>query len=82
MPIPADCPDGFGEAFWARPEAYLRPEVRAAMSGFQLLDPDVVRRGRERLAADLASGAWDRAHGHLRGQDEHAGAMRLVVATP
>ena len=23
VPIPADCADGFGSAYWARPEAYL-----------------------------------------------------------
>lgn len=80
--IPRDCVDGFGEAFWARPEAYLRAEVRAATSGFVLADQAAVQRGVERLAADLASGAWDAAHGHLREQDEYAGAMRLVVAAP
>ncbi|ADG73254.1 Methyltransferase type 11 [Cellulomonas flavigena DSM 20109] len=82
VPIPRDCVDGFGEAFWARPEAYLRAEVRGATSGFVLADQAAVQRGVERLAADLESGAWDRAHGHLREQDEYAGAMRLVVATP
>lgn len=82
VPIPRDCVDGFGEAFWARPEAYLRPEVRGATSGFVLADQEAVQHGVDRLAADLASGAWDVAHGHLRAQDEYAGAMRLVVATP
>lgn len=82
VPIPLDCVDGFGEAFYGRPEAFLRPEVRAATSGFGLTDPAAVRSGLDRLADDLASGAWDRAHGHLRAQAEYVGAMRLVVATP
>lgn len=30
VPIPADCSDGFFEAYWARPEAYLDKSVRAA----------------------------------------------------
>jgi hypothetical protein len=30
--VPRDCLDGFAEAFWARPEAYLDPRVRAGMS--------------------------------------------------
>lgn len=81
VPVPLDCVDGFGEAFYGRPEAFLRPEVRAATSGFVLVDPGVVQRGVERLAADLASGAWDRTHGHLREQPEYEGAMRLVTAT-
>ncbi|WP_309133449.1 class I SAM-dependent methyltransferase [Cellulomonas sp.] len=80
VPVPADCVDGFGEAFYARPEAFLRPEVRAATSGFGLTDPAAVQRGVDRLRDDLASGAWDRAHGHVREQAEYAGALRLVTA--
>ena len=30
--VPRDCTDGFGEAYWARPEAYLDPDIRASMS--------------------------------------------------
>ncbi|MFS0701176.1 class I SAM-dependent methyltransferase [Cellulomonas sp. 179-A 4D5 NHS] len=82
VPVPVDCVDGFGEAFYARPEAFLSPEVRAATSGFVLADPAAVQRGLERLEADLASGAWDEAHGHLRAQAEYEGAMRLVTAHP
>ena len=81
VPVPWDCVDGFGEAYYGRPEAYLRPEVRAATSGVALADPETVRRGLDRLADDLASGAWDRAHGHLRTQVERTGALRLVTAT-
>jgi SAM-dependent methyltransferase len=81
VPIPRDCTDGFGVAFYGRPEAFLRPEVLAATSAFALADQDVVRRGRERLEADLASGAWDRRYGHLRTQPEYDGALRLVTAS-
>lgn len=81
VPVPRDCVDGFGEAFYARPEAFLRPEVRAASSGLVLTDPVAVQRGISRLADDLASGAWDRAHGQLRSQAERRGAFRLVTAT-
>jgi SAM-dependent methyltransferase len=42
VPVPIDCADGFGEAFYARPEAFLRPEIRAATSGLVLTDPDAV----------------------------------------
>ncbi|MCZ2816769.1 class I SAM-dependent methyltransferase [Modestobacter sp. VKM Ac-2984] len=80
VPVPADCVDGFGEAFYARPEAFLRPEVRAATSGFSLTDPAAVQRGLERLAEDLASGAWDQAHGHVRELAEYDGALRLITA--
>jgi len=80
VPIPIDCTDGFGEAYYARPEAFLQPDVRAAQSGWLLTDPDAVARGIARLADDLASGRWDERHGHLRRQPEHVGAVRLIVA--
>lgn len=80
VPIPSDCRDGFIEAFWARPEAYLDPAVRAGMSGMRQLGAAVVEPAMRRLAADLDSGAWDRRHGHLREQDELDLGYRLVVA--
>jgi SAM-dependent methyltransferase len=79
--VPKDCSDGFGEAFFARPEAFLQPEVRAATSGLVLTDPEAVQRGLNRLKEDLASGAWDQKYGHLRTQDERHGAIRLVTAS-
>lgn len=79
--VPRDCVDGFGEAFFARPEAFLRPEVCAATSALVLCDPDAVRRGLDRLREDLGTGAWDRRHGHLRTQAERRGALRLVTAS-
>ncbi|SDS38637.1 Methyltransferase domain-containing protein [Friedmanniella luteola] len=80
VPVPRDCTDGFGEAFWARPEAFLRPEVLAGTSGLVLTDPGAVRRGLDRLEDDLRSGAWDRTHGHLRALAEREGAIRLITA--
>ena len=56
VPIPHDCQDGFLGASWRRPEAYLDPAVRGAISSFWLLDPEHVRRGVTRLADDLRSG--------------------------
>jgi len=80
VPVPRDCVDGFGEAYYARPELLLEPDVRAAQSGWVLADPKAVASGMGRLAVDLGSGAWDRRHGHLRSQDEYVGAVRLIVA--
>jgi hypothetical protein len=82
VPIPIDCTDGFGEAYYARPEAFLAEDVRAAQSGLVLTDPGAVARGVARLADDLASGRWDERHGHLRHQAERVGAVRLIVAQP
>jgi hypothetical protein len=80
VPIPIDCTDGFGEAYYARPEAFLEPDVRAAQSGWVLTDPDAITRGITKLADDLTSGRWDERHGHLCSQPERVGAVRLIVA--
>lgn len=82
VPIAHDCSDGFGEAFYCRPEAFLDPAVRASQSGWGLTDPHAIEPGLERLRRDLASGAWDARHGYLRSQSERIGAVRLIVARP
>jgi SAM-dependent methyltransferase len=82
VPTPADCADGFFEAFWNRPEQLLDPAVRAAQSMWALLPPGVEDRIVERLAAELRSGTWDDEHGHLRELLEYEGALRLVVSEP
>src|SRR5438132_12218763 len=38
VPVPADCTDGFFGAYWRRPERYLDPKARGAVSGFSVLD--------------------------------------------
>jgi SAM-dependent methyltransferase len=82
IPTPADCADGFFEAFWNRPEALLDPAVRASQSLWALLGPGVEQRIVDRLAAALDSGAWDAEHGHLRELDQFDGALRLVISEP
>jgi SAM-dependent methyltransferase len=77
--IPSDCTDGFLAAFWRRPEAYLDPGVRAGMSGFALLDQDVVARGVARLKSDLESGTWERRFGHIRSLNALDVCYRLLV---
>lgn len=80
VPVPADCTDGFGAAFWARPEAYADPTVQAGMSWLALLPPEVRRRGAAHLMSDLASGEWDRRYGHLRRLAEFDGGYRIAIA--
>jgi SAM-dependent methyltransferase len=82
IPTPADCTDGFIEAFWRRPERLLDREVRAAQSMWALLSPGVEELIVNRLAEALASGDWDREHGHLRDQDSFDGSLRLVISEP
>jgi SAM-dependent methyltransferase len=77
---PADCTDGLLTAFWARPEAYLDPTVRANISPLARLGKQEVDVGIQRLAADLASGEWDRRYGHLRKLPEIHIGHRILVA--
>jgi|HubBroStandDraft_2_1064218.scaffolds.fasta_scaffold96735_2 SAM-dependent methyltransferase len=79
--VPRDCTDGFGEAYWARPEAYLDPAIRAGMSACSLLTPDELADGVRRLGADLAAGRWDERHGYLRELSELDTGHRLIIAT-
>jgi SAM-dependent methyltransferase len=82
VPVPADCRDGFFAAYWRRPEAYLDPSVRGAISGLALLDQQTVDRAAAALSDDLASGAWHHRYGDLLEQDEHDYGYRLVIAEP
>jgi SAM-dependent methyltransferase len=80
IPTPADCTDGFFEAFWNRPEAILDPTVRASQSLWQLVEPGVEEEIVARLATDLESGRWDEEHGALREQESYEGSLRLVIS--
>ena len=80
MLVPPDCVDGFGAAFWCRPEAYLDPEVQAGMSWLALLPQEARAKGTRRLRDDLESGAWDDVHGHLRTEPSFDAGYRLAVA--
>jgi SAM-dependent methyltransferase len=82
MPTPADCTDGFFEAFWNRPEPLLDPTVRASQSIWELLEPGVEERIFERLGADLAAGRWDAENGALREMASYEGSLRLVISEP
>jgi SAM-dependent methyltransferase len=82
VPVPLDCFDGFTEAFYGRPEAFLEEDVRRAQSAWGFLDAAAEARSIERLRVDLDSGAWDRHHGHLRSQAEYIGSLRLITARP
>ncbi len=82
VPVPHDCVDGFTEAYYARPERFLDPMVRAAQSAWGFVDEDTSARGLHRLRAELADGSWDRRYGALRRQPEFVGSLRLITAVP
>ena len=82
VPIPLHCVDGFQEAFYGRPEAFLSKEVRAAMSAWGFIpekEQDIMV---SRLEKALSSGEWDKKYGHLRNQPFFDGALRLIIAKP
>ncbi len=79
VPVPIDCVDGFMEAYYARPEAFLDDHVRAAQSSWGFVDAATTARITGRLLRDLESGRWEERHGDLRTQSEHDGSLTLVV---
>jgi hypothetical protein len=82
VPVPADCTDGFTEAYFARPERFLDDAVRRSQSAWGFVDDAAEQRAVARLAGDLASGAWDERYGALRSEPEFDGSLRLVVGPP
>jgi len=79
VPVPFDCEDGFTEAFYGRPEAFLDPAVRRSQSAWSFVSPEAQVRAVDALAEDLATGRWDERHGRLRHQESFVGSLRLIV---
>jgi SAM-dependent methyltransferase len=80
VPIPFDCVDGFQEAFYGRPEAFLEKEVRLSQSAWGFLGDDVQERIVKSLEDDLKSGEWDKKYGHYRTQPTFTCALRLIIS--
>ncbi|MHB8448931.1 MAG: class I SAM-dependent methyltransferase [Mycobacteriales bacterium] len=78
--IPWDCVDGFFEAYWRRPEAYLDEGVRRGMSVWAKLGPEVAERATRSLRADLASGRWVERNRDLVNVDAADLGLRLLIA--
>jgi SAM-dependent methyltransferase len=77
--IPWDCTDGFFEAYWRRPEAYLDEKVRRGISMWAGVGSHVEQRAVRRLDADLASGRWGERNGHLLDLDTAELGLRLLI---
>lgn len=80
--VPWDCTDGFFGAYWRRPEAYLLPVVRNAISALALLDQDLVDDAVRRLTADLDTGRWAARYADLLELDVIDLGYRLVLGGP
>jgi SAM-dependent methyltransferase len=82
VPIPIDCTDGFAEAYYARPEAFLVGSVRRSQSAWAFVSDEAEAHAVARLRSDLADGTWRERHGHLIDQPVYEGSLRLLVASP
>ena len=80
VPIPWDCVDGFFEAHWRRPEAYLDEQVRRGVSVWARVGLVAERRAVNALRDDLASGRWAERNRELLDLDAAELGLRLLVA--
>jgi SAM-dependent methyltransferase len=78
VPIPRTCTDGFLGAYWRRPEAYLDPGVRSAISTFTRIED--AESGLARLREDLRNGTWTQRNAEIMGLEHLDLGYRLVVA--
>lgn len=80
VPIPWDCADGFFEAYWRRPDAYLEERVRRGTSIWEAVGADAERRAVHSLRDDLASGRWVARNRDLLDLDAAELGARLLTA--
>ncbi|WP_067969610.1 class I SAM-dependent methyltransferase [Mycolicibacter icosiumassiliensis] len=78
--VPRDCRDGFGGAYWCRPQLYLEAAVQTGMSLFTLTPKSEMQEGLSRLRADVATGSWQRRHADLLRSTQIDLGYRLLVA--
>jgi hypothetical protein len=78
--VPWDCVDGFFEAYWRRPEAYLDEDVRRGVSVWARVGPAAEDRAVHDLSRDLASGRWAERNRDLVDLDAAELGLRLLIA--
>ncbi|HEY1315789.1 MAG TPA: class I SAM-dependent methyltransferase [Gaiella sp.] len=78
--VPWDCADGFFEAYWRRPEAYLDERVRRGVSVWSSVGSEVEQRVVQSLREDLASGGWAERNRDVLGLEAAELGLRLLVA--
>ena len=80
VPVPSDCADGFFEAYWRRPEAYLDENVRRGISLWAAVGRDAEQRAVRNLRDDLATGLWAERNRELLDLDAAELGLRLLIA--
>src|SRR5215472_5717815 len=78
--VPWDCADGFFEAYWRRPEAYLDDQVRRGVSVWARVGPEAEQRAVRSLRDDLVSGRWTERNRDLAALDAAELGLRLLIA--
>jgi SAM-dependent methyltransferase len=80
FPLPVDTCDWMLGSFWAHPERVLDAQARQATSGFARMPREIVDRVVQAVSRDLATGAWESRHGHLRDLHELDVGLRIIVS--
>jgi ubiquinone/menaquinone biosynthesis C-methylase UbiE len=78
--VPHDCRDGFFQAYWRRPDAYLDEAVRKSISIFHVLPSDEISAAISKLRTDLGDGTWEARNAELLEMTELDVGLRLAVA--
>jgi len=78
--VPHDCHDGFYQAYWRRPAAYLDPDTRRSISVFHRLGRAEVADAMKRLCHDLDDGSWESRYRRLKDCRELDVGLRLAIA--
>jgi SAM-dependent methyltransferase len=78
--IPWDCADGFFEAYWRRPQAYLGDHVRRGVSVWARVGPEAEQRAVRSLRDDLASDRWAERNRELLDLEAAELGLRLLTA--
>jgi SAM-dependent methyltransferase len=78
--VPWDCADGFFEAYWRRPEAYLDENVRRGISVWAAVGREAEQRAVRSLRDDLATGRWAERNRDLVDLEAAELGLRLLVA--
>lgn len=82
VPIPADCTDGFNEAYFARPERFLDPGAVQACSAWSFVPEETRAQYIDGIKTALADGTWDARHRSLRDAEAYEGSLILIRSTP
>ncbi len=76
--IPFDCTDGFQEAFYGRPEKFLKKKVRKSQSAWSFISEELEEQYTDRLRTELLNGEWDKKYGFHRKMKEFEGAYKML----